>query len=232
MIKKLIGLEKKLGLKFKNKDLFKQALVHRSYLNEAQEKNLQSNERLEFLGDAVLELWTTEKLFHHFPHLTEGVLTNIRAALVCTENLAQIAQKLSLGKHLYLSRGESKNGGQQNPSLLANTFEAITGAIYLDQGWLRVNRFLDRCLLAKLLKLGKRGDIKDAKTKLQEIIQAKRKLTPRYRIIKEEGPDHAKIFTAAVYFGNKKIALGKGNSKQEAEETAAQKALILIKNQV
>lgn len=230
--KDLKELEEKLEIKFKNRNLLKKALIHRSYLNEIKEKGLESNERLEFLGDAVLELWTTERLFHYFPNLAEGILTNIRAALVRTESLAQIARKLSLGRHLCLSRGEDKNGGRENPSLLADTFEAVTGAIYLDRGWKTVTKFLDRHLLKKLLKLGETGDVKDAKTRLQEIVQAKKKITPHYQVIKEEGPDHAKIFTVAVYFGKKKITVGRGSSKREAEEAAAQKALTLTKNQV
>lgn len=225
-------LEKKLGIEFENRSWLKKALIHRSYLNEAKKKELESNERLEFLGDAVLELWATERLFHHFPKLPEGTLTNIRAALVCTESLAQIAKKLSLGKYLYLSRGEDKNGGRENPSLLADTFEAVTGAIHLDQGWKTVVKFLDHHLLKKLLRLGKMGGIKDAKTRLQETVQAEKKITPHYQLIKEEGPDHNKVFTVAVYFGHKKITLGQGSSKREAEEAAAQKALTLIKNQV
>ncbi len=232
MKNKLTELEEKLGVKFKNQTLLKKALIHRSYLNEAKEKSLQSNERLEFLGDAVLELWTTQELFNRFPQLPEGVLTNIRAALVCTESLARAAQKLGLGQYLYLSRGEDKSGGRQNPSLLADTFEAVTGAIYLDQGWPQVQQFLDRHLLKKLIELGRSGDIKDAKTKLQEIIQAERRITPHYRILREEGPDHAKIFTAAVYFHDQQIALGQGQSKRAAEEAAAQKALTLIKNKI
>lgn len=230
--KKIEELEKSLGVKFKNRQLLKQGLIHRSYLNEVRGKRLESNERLEFLGDAVLELWTTEKLFHHFPDLAEGVLTNIRAALVCTESLAESAQKLSLGKHLYLGRGEDKNGGRKNPSLLANTFEAVLGAIYLDSGWQTAAKFLDRELSKKLLLLGKTGDIKDAKTKLQELVQATKRITPSYKIIKEEGPDHAKVFTSAVYFNKDKIACGKGQSKREAEEKAAQKALTLVKNRI
>jgi len=230
--KKIEELEKSLGVKFKNRELLKQGLIHRSYLNEVRGKRLESNERLEFLGDAVLELWTTEKLFHHFPDLAEGVLTNIRAALVCTESLAESAQKLSLGKHLYLGRGEDKNGGRKNPSLLADTFEAVLGAIYLDSGWQTAAKFLDRELSKKLLLLGKTGDIKDAKTKLQELVQATKRITPSYKIIKEEGPDHAKVFTSAVYFNKDKIACGKGQSKREAEEKAAQKALTLVKNRI
>ncbi len=226
-------LEPKLGINFKDKKLLIKALTHRSYLNEHYRENLKSNERLEFLGDAVLELWTTEQLFQHFPKLPEGVLTNIRAAIVCTENLAEKAKANNLGKFLLLSRGEDSGGGRKNPSLLANTFEAVIGAIYLDQGWEAAAKFLKRNLLKMLISLGKKGDIKDAKTKLQEVTQASLKVTPHYKTIKQEGPDHAKIFTVAAYFDKKKITTGKGASKREAEEQAAQKALtITSKNSI
>lgn len=221
MLKKL---EKQLGIEFKNQDLLRQALIHRSYLNEV-EKDLKSNERLEFLGDAVLELWTTKHLFDNFPQLPEGVLTNIRAAIVCTSSLAEIAQELDLGSFLYLSKGEEKSGGRENPSLLADTFEALIGALYLDQGWEQTDKFLKNLLFQKLKKLGKKGNVKDAKTLLQEIIQEKLKITPKYRTLKEHGPDHAKVFTAAVFYNNDQIAEGKGKSKREAEEKAAQAAL-------
>lgn len=223
------GLENKLKIKFRNKKLLKQALIHRSYLNENQDPSLASNERLEFLGDAVLELWTTKQLFDRFPGLHEGVLTNIRAALVRTENLAKAAQKINLGKFLFLSRGEDAGEGRKNPSLLANTFEALIGAIYLDQSWEETARFLNRHLLKQLIKLGRGGDVKDDKTKLQEIIQARLRVTPHYKTVKEEGPDHAKVFTVAAYYGKRKITLGKGNSKREAEEEAAKKALTLVR---
>jgi len=221
-------LEKKLGLKFKNKKILKQSLIHRSYINEHRQESLASNERLEFLGDAVLELWTTQQLFDHFPHLSEGILTNIRAALVRTESLARTAACLDLGRYLLLSKGEDEGGGRENPSLLADTFEAVVGAVYLDQGWEAVSQFLEKRLLKKLIRLGKKGDIKDAKTQLQEIVQAKLKLTPHYQIVEEEGPDHQKLFTAAVFFNQKEIATGKGSSKKEAEERAARKALTQI----
>jgi len=229
---KLEKLEKKLKVNFKNKNLLKKALVHRSFLNEIRGKNLESNERLEFLGDAVLEFWATEQLFRRFPVLAEGKLTNIRAAIVCTESLAESAQKLNLGQHLLLGKGEDKNGGRENHSLLADTFEAVLGAIYLDGGWQTAAEFLGRELSKKLLLLGKTGDIKDAKTKLQELVQATKRITPSYKIVNEEGPDHAKVFTSAVYFNKDKITNGKGQSKQEAEEKAAQKALTLVKNRI
>lgn len=213
---------------FKDKDLLTRALTHRSYLNEHKREKLSSNERLEFLGDAVLELWTTKKLFDHFPSLPEGVLTNIRAAVVCTESLAKTAKKTALGQKLLLSKGEEDGGGRKNPSLLANTFEAIIGAIYLDQGWEKSSKFLDKTLFKKLIRLGRSGDNKDAKTRLQEKTQAMSKVTPHYQILKEEGPGHAKKFTTAVFFEQEQISTGKGNSKREAEEKAAEKALTIL----
>lgn len=217
-----------LDIRFKNSQLLKRALTHRSYLNEHKEKGLESNERMEFLGDAILEFWATEQLFNLFPQLPEGVLTNIRASLVCTESLANIAKKIKIGESLLLSKGEDEGGGRCNPSLLADTFEAIIGAIWLDQGWLKVNQFLEKNLLSRLISLGKLGDNKDAKTKLQEEVQAMIKITPYYQVIKEEGPDHNKKFTVAVHFGEKEIAQGKGDSKREAEEDAANQALTIL----
>lgn len=223
-MKNIKKLEEKIGIKFKDISLLKQALIHRSYLNET-EKDLKSNERLEFLGDAVLELWATKKLFNNFPKLGEGVLTNIRAAVVCTTSLAETAKKVNLGNYLFLSKGEANSGGRKNPSLLADTFEAIIGALYLDQGWQQTNHFLKQQLGQKIKKLGQQGDIKGAKTLLQELIQEKLKLTPEYKLLTEQGPDHDKTFTSAVFYNNKKIAQGKGKSKREAEEHAAKKAL-------
>lgn len=221
-------LEKKIGVKFKNKTLLKQALTHRSYLNEHREKNQESNERLEFLGDAVLELWTTQQLFQSFNKFPEGILTNIRAAVVCTESLAETASQLQLGKYLLLSKGEEKNNGRENSSLLADTFEAIIGALYLDGGYEKVNEFLNQFLLAKLIKFGKSGNIKDSKTNLQELTQANYKATPYYKIVKESGPDHSKTFTVAVYLQDSLLTTGCGLSKREAEENAASEALTLI----
>ncbi|MBU2592890.1 ribonuclease III [Patescibacteria group bacterium] len=220
-----------LALEFKDKDLFLRALTHRSYLNEHRDKELKSNERMEFLGDAVLELWATEKLFHHFPELTEGILTNVRASLVCAKSLAETAEKIKIGPVLLLSKGEDEGGGRKNPSLLADAFEAVIGALYLDGGWQKVDDFLTENLLKKLVFLGSKGDNKDAKTKLQEKIQAKMRLTPYYKIIREEGPDHAKKFITAVFFDQEKIAAGKGGSKGEAEEAAAKKALTILEKE-
>ncbi len=228
--KNLKILEKKLNVNFDDKSLLKQALIHRSYLNETG-KDLQSNERLEFLGDAVLELWTTNQLFKNFTQLAEGVLTNIRAAVVCTTNLAETAEKINLGRFLFLSKGEERSGGRENPSLLADTFEAVIGAIYLDQGWGKTDEFLNKQLGKKIKKLGNQGNIKDAKTLLQEIVQENLKITPQYKLLDEKGPDHNKLFTSAVFYNDKKIAVGKGKSKKLAEESAAKKALTKITKQ-
>ncbi len=224
---KLDHLEKKLNIKFENKKLLKRAFIHRSYLNEVENQDLKSNERLEFLGDAVLELWATKQLFENYPNLPEGILTNIRAAVVCTTCLAEVAEKLKLGDYLYLSKGEEKGGGRNNPSLLADTFEALIGSIYLDQGSQKTRNLLEKLLLGKIKKLAQKGNVKDAKTLLQELIQQKLKITPKYKIVEEQGPDHDKTFTSAVFYSNKKIAQGTGKSKRLAEEAAAEKALTL-----
>ena len=228
----LKSLEKNLGVTFKDRNNLKKGLTHRSWINENRDQAEESNERLEFLGDAILEFWTTKKLFKYFPKLTEGALTNIRASLVCTQNLAEKAQALNLGKYLALSRGEERNLGRENPSILADLFEAIIGAVYIDSGLREVEKFLSRILIEEIKKKGGAGDIKDAKTKFQEIAQANFKITPIYRILKETGPDHKKYFRVGAFLEDKKIAQGKGASKRTAEEAAAQKALTIIKNQV
>lgn len=231
--KELGSLQKTLGVKFNTPNLLIQALIHRSWLNENPDSSFrESNERLEFLGDAVLEFWVTQKLFLLFPKLPEGSLTNIRSAIVRTENLAQKAKKIGLNRHLLLSRGEEKNGGRENPSILADSFEAIIGAIFQDSGWPKTERFLNRLLGNDIKEMGELGDIKDAKTMLQELSQAKFKKTPTYKLINQSGPDHKKVFTSAVVIGNRKIAEGKGRSKQESEEKAAQKALTLLKKRI
>jgi len=225
-------LEKNLKVRFSNKELLKNALTHRSWLNENRNENLPSNERLEFLGDAVLEFWVTKELFTRFPQLPEGVLTNIRASLVCTENLFQKAKSIGLGKYVLLSRGEEKTGGRNNPSILADTFEAIVGAIFIDAGLEPVEKFLASVLLDELKARGGKGDIKDGKTRFQELAQATQKITPTYKILGERGPDHHKLFRVGAYLGKRKIAEGEGWSKQEAEEAAATKALTEIENEV
>lgn len=228
----LKNLEKKLGVTFKDSNLLKKSLTHRSWINENSDRSKESNERLEFLGDAILEFWTTKKLFNYFPKLTEGALTNIRASLVCTDNLSEKSKELDLGKYLLLSRGEERNLGRENPSILADLFEAIIGAIYTDSGLIEVEKFLSRTLIEEIKIRGGAGDIKDAKTKFQEISQAKYKITPTYKILNETGPDHKKYFQVGTFLEDKKIAQGKGQSKRVAEEVAAQKALTIIKNQV
>ena len=223
--------EQKLGLKFKNKELLKRSLTHRSYLNENEKKNLKSNERLEFLGDAVLELVVSEHLFKTYPKRPEGELTSFRAAVVRTDNLAKISRKLGLGEFLLMSKGEQATGGREKEYLLANTFEAVIGALYLDQGYQAVSDFLFEHLIPQISTIVKyRLDV-DAKTKLQEKTQSIFKRTPTYKVIKEEGPDHNKLFTVVVKIHNKIYGQGKGITKQKAEEEAASQALRKIEEQ-
>ncbi|MBN1494830.1 ribonuclease III [Candidatus Peregrinibacteria bacterium] len=221
------NLEKLLGFAFKNKDLLDLAFVHKSFINEYRDKN-ESNERLEFLGDAVLELAVTEYLYKTYPHNPEGVLTNWRSALVQGKNLALIANELSLGNYLYLSRGEEKSGGRKKNYILANTLEALIGAIYLDHGYKTSHNFISKYILERLEQILEAGLHIDAKSHFQELAQEKISMTPEYKFIKEWGPDHAKRFMMAVYIGDKKVGEGEGSSKQKAEEDAARNALARI----
>ncbi|MDO8551140.1 MAG: ribonuclease III [bacterium] len=217
-------LEEILEISFEDKKLLREALTHRSYLNEHQEEKLSSNERLEFLGDAVLEFVVSRLLFEYFPTSPEGFLTACRSQIVQTKTLSQLAKKLSLGQFLLLSKGEEEGGGRENLGLLENAFEAIVGAIYIDQGVQRVEDFLKKYFTSLIENLSPE-DLKDAKSLLQEKTQEREKITPSYRLIKQEGPDHAKIFTVGVFLQKRKLSDGQGRSKQEAEEAAAQKAL-------
>lgn len=219
MNKQLAQLEKTIGIKFTNLTNLKSALIHRSYLNE--NKGITSNERLEFLGDAVLELWATEKLFTSFPEFDEGKLTNLRSLIVCTQNLATIAKDINLGEYLLLSRGEESHGGRDNQSILADTFESLIGAIYLDLGPEAINDFLLKFLLPSITQISQQSIYKDPKSQFQEISQSKRGVTPHYLVIKESGPDHQKTFEVGAYIKDDLIATGQGNSKQKAEESAA-----------
>jgi len=218
-------LEKILGIKFKNLGLLKEALTHRSYLNEFKNKNLQSNERLEFLGDAVLSFVVSTWLFKKFPQYFEGKLTNLRSNLVKTSSLTKIAQKLKVGDYLLLSKGEKESQGQQNPSLLANAMEAIIGAIFLDQGIETAKIFIENNFQPLLEEIMQTGKFKDYKSLLQEKIQAQTSQSPVYKTIKEEGPEHNKIFTVSVTAEGEILAMGVGKSKQKAEEEAAKQAL-------
>lgn len=221
-------IEKKLGVIFKNKDILNTALIHRSYINENRGKNLENNERLEFLGDSVLELIISDYIYTKYPTKPEGELTAIRSAIVRTESLADESRKLDVGQYLLMSRGEEDSGGKSKEYLLANMYEALLGAIYLDQGFAECQKYVERTLLKKVDNIVSEGLFIDPKTKVQEILQSRFKITPSYEIISEEGPDHDKYFTMALKVGNKKISEGHGSSKQRAEEDAAQNAIGLL----
>lgn len=214
----------KLKIRFKNPNFLEQAFIHRSYLNEVK-INSPSNERLEFLGDAILSLIVSYTLFNLRLTDTEGDLTNLRAYIVKTKSLAEASQKLNLGKYLKLSRGEESGGGRENPQLLANTYEALLGAIFLDQGLDSCEKVIRETLLPQFIKEINQGPPKDAKSNLQEIVQERFKKSPLYKILKTFGPDHAKQFSVAVYVGGKEMGRGEGSSKQVAEEKSAKEAL-------
>jgi ribonuclease III len=210
---------------FKNNDLLITALTHRSALNEQNSTSKESNERLEFLGDAVLELLTTEFLYEKFPEKPEGVLTAYRSALVKTTTLAKTAITLGLGEKLHLSKGEEATGGRTNSSLLADTFEAVIGALYLDQGLEAVKTFLRTELFIEIDDILRHKLYKDAKSHLQEVVQSLGFDTPLYQVIAEKGPDHDKEFTVNVVVSDKIVGTGIGKSKQLAQQAAAEKAL-------
>jgi ribonuclease-3 len=217
-------LEKRLGVEFLEKDLLLQALVHRSYLNENPDFNLSHNERLEFLGDAVLELATTEFLYKNYQN-PEGELTSFRAALVNDDTLSRVSTELGIDKFLLLSRGEMKEFQRSRQEILGNAFEAIVGAIYLDQGYGAAVNFLEKKLFPRIEGVVKFGLWRDPKSRFQEEAQAKAGITPTYKVLEEWGPDHAKEFLVGIYLGEEEIARGKGFSKQEAEVEAAKQAL-------
>lgn len=214
-----------LGLSFKNIDFLVEALTHRSFLNENRGIVAHHNERLEFLGDAVLELAVTNFLFSKFPTKPEGDLTAYRAALVNTFSLADTATELGLNDMLLLSRGEAKDTGRARQIILANAFEALLGAIYLDQGYDAAEAFIAKHLYGKIDGVIEKRAWQDSKSHFQEVAQEHRGITPSYKTLREEGPDHDKHFTVGVYLNTEEIAQGVGKSKQEAEQSAAQNAL-------
>ncbi len=218
-------LEKKLNFSFQNKNLLIQVFTHRSYPNENPDFCLDHNERLEFLGDAVLELVITEYLYKTYPEKSEGQLTNWRAALVNAKILSLTAQKLGFNDFLLLSRGEKKEKGKGRQYILANTFEAFIGAFYLDRGYNSCQHFIKKYLIKELPNIIKNNLFRDAKSVFQEKAQEKMSITPIYKVLKEKGPDHAKHFTIGVFLEQELIAQGSGLSKQEAEENAAKKGL-------
>jgi len=218
------------SIPIKNQDLLNLAFTHRSFLNENPSIK-EHNERLEFLGDAVFELITSEYLYQKFPHTPEGDLTAYRAALVRTTSLAEISTKLGFGESLKLSKGEEMSGGRHNPSLLADTFEAVIGALYLDQGYKCVVDFLTTNLFPEIDHIIQNRLFKDFKSSLQEYVQAKGSSSPEYTVIEESGPDHNKLFIIGVNVDGVLVASGQGRSKQEAQQSAAQSALEkLLKN--
>ncbi|HPC31049.1 MAG TPA: ribonuclease III [Candidatus Paceibacterota bacterium] len=217
-------LEKKLKVKFDNLDYLKEALTHRSYLNENNDWPYGNNERLEFLGDAVLELVVSDFLYKNYPDLKEGEMTTLRASLANTVSLLESANKLKLKDYLLLSKGEAKNLSS-NSNILANTFEAIIGAIYLDQGYEAAAKFIKEHILSKLQLITSVQSLKDPKSVFQEISQEKYGVTPHYQTLEAWGPDHNKMFKVGVFLNEKMVAVGEGHSKQEAETNAAQHAL-------
>lgn len=215
-------LEKDIGVEFKNKDTLRQALVHRSYLNEHPDFHLGHNERLEFLGDAVLELVVTEYLYENYEN-PEGELTNWRAALVNSEMLAKLCSELKAEEFLYLSKGEAKDkNSKARKYILANAFEAIIGAIYLDHGWEASKKFITERVLKELPHILEHRLYIDPKSRFQEAAQERVGVTPSYKVLSEEGPDHEKVFEIGVYLGKELVARGKGTSKHEAQVAAAE----------
>ncbi len=217
-------LEGTLGLVFRNRKFLKEALTHRSYLNENPAWDVPHNERLEYLGDAVLELVVSAHLFKKFPEKEEGELTTLRAALVNYQMLAHVAHGLNLHDWIFLSRGEAKDGGRARDVILANALEAVLGAIYLDLEYAAAEIFVSRFILPHLSQVIAAKSYLDPKSSLQELIQEKMKLTPSYHVLKEEGPAHQKRFFVGVFFGENLVAQGDGLSKQEAETAAARSA--------
>ncbi|NCD00715.1 ribonuclease III [bacterium] len=223
----LSKLEKRLNIIFDNKDFLRQAVVHRSYLNEHPDFNLGHNERLEYLGDAVLELAVTKYLFHSFPDKDEGVLTNWRASLVNSKILYEVARELGVENYLHLSKGEAKDKNSKSRKfILADAVEAIIGAIYLDKGMEASEEFVRKNMICKLDEIIEKGLYLDPKSRFQELSQDKKGITPHYELLEESGPDHDKNFVIGLYLENKLIAKGEGTSKHEAEIKAAREGLL------
>lgn len=224
-MKDFTTFEKKIGVTFNDKDLLKQAFTHRSYINENPKLSLFHNERLEFLGDAVLELSVTDYLFKKYPEENEGELTSYRAALVNAITLSRAAVELAMDEFLLLSKGEAKDLGKARQYILANTFEAIIGAIYLDKGYDAADKFISKGLFHYTDEIVEKRLWQDAKSYFQEMSQEREGVTPLYKVLKEVGPDHDKIFTVGVFLGTEMVSKGDGSSKQEAEQEAAREGL-------
>jgi ribonuclease-3 len=221
----LAEVEARLGCTFADKSLLHRALVHRSYLNEHPGFPLEDNERLEFLGDAVLGFVTGEYLYHRFPEMAEGPLTNLRSALVRRDSLAQLARQFEIGHSLLMGAGEASTGGQERPATLCAAFEAVVGALYLDQGLAATYRFLEPLMGQAVLRVVAEQSDRDYKSRLQELSQGLLRCTPRYTTIDESGPDHARQFTVEVTLGGEPYGVGTGPNKQQAAQMAAREAL-------
>lgn len=226
----LSELEKELGLAFRDKSLLQRALTHRSYLNEHPEFPLEDNERLEFLGDAVLDFLTGEYLYHRFPELKEGPLTSLRSVLVRRTTLARFARQWDLGRHMLMGHGEAESGGRNRSASLCAAFEAVVGALYLDQGIGSVQQLVEPLIVPEITRTVQEHLDKDPKSRLQELAQARMHRTPRYTTIDEIGPDHAKEFTVQVTIGGQPFGHGAGPSKQQAAQAAARVALEQLEN--
>lgn len=218
-------LQKQINTELTNMELFKTAFTHRSYLNEHPEYKNESNERLEFLGDAVLQLLSSEYLFENYPGSPEGDLTNFRSAVVCTSSLAEEAKRLNYGVLLLLSNGEESTGGRDREYILANTFEAVLGALFIEKNLDFCRKFVEKELFYKVEEIIKTEGYKDAKSKFQEVAQEKKSITPNYEVLESWGPDHEKQFKVGVYLGKELWGEGRGRSKQKAEQQAAFSAL-------
>lgn len=221
----LKGFEKHLGYKFKKKIHLKRALVHKSYANEKQLPLTEHNERYEYLGDAVLELAISSLLIQKFPDRPEGELSKLRAAVVNEEQLAELAKEIKVGEHMFLGKGEDQTGGRIKSSLLSDALEAVFGAIYLDRGFKKAMEIIKKRFSRLLDDVGGVGFIKDYKTRLQEISQSRFKAVPRYKILRERGPDHNKTFEVCITIGGKQYGTGSGGSKKAAEQAAAKEAI-------
>ena len=217
-------LQQTIAIQFTTIELLRLAFIHRSHLNEAKHLK-ESNERLEFLGDAILSFLTSEYLYKQYPDFPEGTLTNIRSSLVKTQSLASVARKLELGELLMLSRGEEASGGRTNVSLLADCFEALLGAIFLDSNADAVRKFLETFLFPSAAEIVEKKSYVDYKSQFQEIVQERSRVSPTYQVTKSEGPDHAETFWVVATVGGEAKGEGSGISKQEAEQTAAANAL-------
>jgi len=224
-MKDFSAFEERIGVIFENKLLLQEAFTHRSFINENPNNKTGHNERLEFLGDAVLELAVTRFLFEKYPNVPEGILTAYRSSLVNTTSISEAATEMGAGEFLLLSKGESKDTGKARAHIMANLFEALTGAIYLDQGYDTAQKFIEKALFHKIEKIIAAAAYRDAKSSIQEKAQEILKVTPVYKVISESGPDHDKEFVMGIYFADELAGEGKGHSKQEAQQSAALNAM-------